>query len=337
VSTVQEKILIIRLSSIGDIIQCSAIPRHLRKKFPRAEIHWLVRSDNRELVAYNPYVARTISFDRKEGFKGWLELSKNLSKVGYTHVYDAHNNLRSHILCFFLRPKNFIRRSKSRIRRFFLFVLKINLFGSRYRAVDSYLAPLYDWGILNDEKGPEIHLAPGLLTRVKQLIPLGIKPWLAIMPATAWPKKTWPLNYWKELVEKLLKLTDYNLLILGGPDDHMCKELVLNSQRVLSLQGQLSLLESAGAVTLCTTLIAADTGLLHMAESLQKNVVGILGPTPFGHPYRKTSRGLQTKLWCQPCSKDGSGPCINPIYQKCMKEITPEAVLNELRGVLEHS
>ncbi|MDZ4676641.1 MAG: glycosyltransferase family 9 protein [Oligoflexia bacterium] len=336
-STTTEKILIIRLSSIGDIIQCSAIPRHLRKKFPRAEIHWLVRSDNRELVAYNPYVSRVISFERALGFKGWLAQSKILADAGYTHVYDAHNNLRSHILSFYLRPKFFLRRSKSRIKRFLLFVFKINLFGKRYRAVDSYLSPLARWGIMIDDKGPELHLAPGILTKVKQQIAWEGKPWIAIAPATAWAKKTWPLDYWKVVVTKILKLTDYNVLILGGPKDGFCKDLIINQQRVLSLQGKLTLLESAAAVSLCHTLVAADTGILHMAECLQKNVVGILGPTPFGHPYRKTSKALQTQLWCQPCSKDGSGPCVNPTYQKCMKLITPEMVLEELKTILETS
>jgi heptosyltransferase II len=104
---------------------------------------------------------------------------------------------------------------------------------------------------------------------------------------------------------------------------------------MISLQGKLSLLESAAAVQYCETLVAADTGLLHIAEALKKNVIAILGPTPFGHPARQDSIGLQTKLWCQPCSKDGSGPCINPVYQKCMKLITPPVVLTAIKKVVE--
>src|ERR1039457_2724939 len=125
-----QKILIIRLSSIGDIVQSSGIPRHLKNKWPTSEIHWVVRQDNEELVKTNPHLKHVWSFDRNLKFRGWLTLCRNLSKENFTHVYDVHNNLRSHILCFYLRPKYFLRRSKNRIKRILLFVFKIDLFGA---------------------------------------------------------------------------------------------------------------------------------------------------------------------------------------------------------------
>src|ERR1700677_3886378 len=119
-----EKILIIRLSSIGDIIQCSSVPRNLRKTFPNSEIHWLVRSDNTELVKFNPFLDKVIVFNRSEGLGGWRKLSVELAKENYTHVYDAHNNLRSRMLTPSLKPQFFIRRLKERFKRFLLFWLK---------------------------------------------------------------------------------------------------------------------------------------------------------------------------------------------------------------------
>jgi ADP-heptose:LPS heptosyltransferase len=185
----------------------------------------------------------------------------------------------------------------------------------------------------HDNEGGEITLPKNVLEKVRTLMPeKGV--WIALAPATAWPKKTWPLAYWKSLVTDLIRGTDYSLLILGGPKDNFCEELVLDSSRVLTLQGKLSLLESAAAASLCNTLIAADTGLLHMAECLKINVVALIGPTPFGYPNRQESKTLEVDLWCKPCSKDGSGPCINPIYQKCMKDITPRVALETVKKVL---
>jgi ADP-heptose:LPS heptosyltransferase len=72
-----------------------------------------------------------------------------------------------------------------------------------------------------------------------------------------------------------------------------------------------------------------------MAESLGKNVVALIGPTPFGYPSRAESVVVEVPLWCRPCSKDGSGPCINFKFQKCMKDITPERVFDLVKNQVE--
>jgi ADP-heptose:LPS heptosyltransferase len=334
--TENAKILIIRLSSIGDIIHCSGVPRNLKKRFPEAEIHWLVRSDNSELLKFNPQINKIISFNQRDGFLGWIKLSLELRKYPYTHVYDAHNNLRSRILSLLLKAPHFVRRSKRRLKRFLLFWFKIDTFEKPYISTESYVTPIANWGVLSDKAGPELFLAPEILKAAKMFFP-GIGPWLAIAPATAWKKKNWPEFRWKELISQILSQTKFQIIILGGPKDKFCENLILDRKRVLSLQGKLSLLESAAMASLCETLIVGDTGLLHMTEALGKNVIGLFGPTPFGHPTRMGSQVLETKLWCKPCSKDGSGPCINPTFQKCMKEITPQAVFESLNKVTRAS
>lgn len=327
------KILIIRLSSIGDIIHSSAIPRNLKKHFKDSQIHWLVRSDNLELVANNPYVTRSISFDRKLGLTGWIRLAQELKRENYTHIYDAHNNLRSHILCSLLKAPNFARRSKERWKRFLLFKFKKNKFGEDFKTVDSYVEPLKVWGVVNDKLGPELHLNQKVKDRVEALFKGGPN-WVALAPFTAWDKKTWPLDYWKKLVSDILEKTEFKILILGGPGDNDAQKLLVDN-KTISLQGQLSLLESAYAASLCKTLIIADTGLLHMTECLQKDVLGLIGPTPFGFPYRSTSRYLKANLKCQPCTKDGSGACLNLEYKKCMKEIKPSLVFKTFQEMVE--
>jgi heptosyltransferase-2 len=332
-SHVREKILIIRLSSIGDILQCSAIPRVLQKTFASCEVHWIVRGDNTDLVKHNPYVAKTISFDRASGLLGLLRLAADLKKQGYTRVYDAHNNWRSHVLVWILRPSIFIRRSKERIKRLVLFWFKKNLFTPGYKSVTSYLVPLQGWNVIDDGLGPEIFLSPSVHQKARDLLEPS-KKWIAVMPGAAWPKKRWPMANWIAVVKELLRTTQFNFVILGGPKDVFCADLELDRERILNLAGTLSLLESAAVTARCEAMISADTGLMHMAEALGKNVVGIIGPTPFGDPFRLTSRGLKGKVWCQPCSKDGRGICVNFEYQKCMKLITPEMAVTALSEVI---
>ena len=217
-----------------------------------------------------------------------------------------------------------------------LHVFKTDLYGKSFRSADSYLKPLEDWGIQNDKKGTDLFLSDETYAKSMDVFTSdkSSKRWIALAPATAWPKKTWPRNNWKEFIGLLIKETNFQILILGGPKDGFCQELVIDPTRVVSKQGALSLLESAAAVKSCELLIAADTGILHMAEAVGKDVIGLLGPTWFGHPQRPKSVGLQTSLWCQPCSKDGSGICYNPVYQKCMKLLTPEGVFNSLKFYL---
>jgi ADP-heptose:LPS heptosyltransferase len=327
------RILIIRLSSIGDIVQCSGVPRVLKSRFPNAILDWVVREDCAELLSSNPYVTHVIPFNRKLGLKGWLALSKKLNEELYTHVYDAHNNIRSRILCFILNPRLLIRRSKNRIRRLLLHKFKINLFGNSFRGVDSFIDPLTAWGVVNDKKGSELFLESELFLKTLDTFEDSTKKFIALAPATAWPKKNWPLDHWKELIKLILSKTDYHVIILGGPNDIFCNDLVLNKTRTTNLQGKLSLLESAAAAKQCLTLIAADTGVLHMTEAVGKAVVGLLGPTFFGHPYLAKSKTIQKNLWCQPCSKDGSGVCYNPTFQKCMKLITPHEVFNQMMNL----
>lgn len=328
----KQRILVVRLSSIGDIIQASAVPRHLKAKFPESQIDWVIRSDNQNLLSNNPYVTQIIPFDRTSGFGGWLKLCEKLKSNNYSHVYDAHNNWRSHVLCWILKPQNFIRRSKERVTRFLIFWFKLKFLLKTNNGIDTYLEPLKKWGIINDKKGAELYLNTQTVEKVKTLLNF-TNNIIAIAPATAWTKKTWPEHKWRELLELLLKTTSYNFLILGGPEDIFCKNLVLDSSRVQSLQGKLNLLESAAAITICKTLVAADTGVLHMAEAVGKNVICIQGPSHLGHTYRANSITIKKNLWCQPCSKDGSGICIRIPYQKCMVDISTADVITALNKI----
>ena len=133
-------------------------------------------------------------------------------------------------------------------------------------------------------------------------------------------------------IEIIWARSNYSILILGGPKDDFCKDLeAIDPQRVINLQGKLSLLESAAAVKFSKKLVVADTGLLHMAEAMNIPVVALIGPTPFGYPTKKISVTLEKSMWCKPCSKDGRGICWNPTYQKCLVEVKPEQVAEHIR------
>ena len=118
----KEKFLIIRFSSFGDVTQCLSVPSAIHQKYPLAEIHWITRQDMLPLLSGHPHIQKTWAIEKKSGLKSLVRTALHLRKQNYTHIYDAHNNLRSLIISFvlrFFRDANFIRRSMRRWKRFF--------------------------------------------------------------------------------------------------------------------------------------------------------------------------------------------------------------------------
>jgi heptosyltransferase-2 len=164
-----------------------------------------------------------------------------------------------------------------------------------------------------------------LQNKVKNMLP--VTDFVVMAPSAAWEMKRWPLDHWKKLILQTKKY----VIVVGGPGDQFCRELVaIAPSRVFNFAGKLSLLESCFLITLSTKIVSADTGMLHVADLLNVPGIALIGPTAFGFTTGIHIKTLEVKLACRPCSKDGSGGCSQKIYQRCMTEISPEMVLNHL-------
>jgi heptosyltransferase-2 len=321
------KVLIIRFSSFGDIVQASSVVEPIRQHWPNAEIHWVTRAEFHQLVALNSRINQVISLDKNSGFLGLLKLANDLRKQNYTHVYDAHHNLRSSILRIFLRTKliraNLIMRPKSRLKRMLLFYFRINLFPKPFKGIDSYLAPLKKWGIQNMDSSNIV--ANWSLPNLELQIPKNI---ITFVPSAAWEMKRWPISHWKKLVTLL---PGADIVILGGKEDIFCSEIsAIAPERVTNLAGQISLIASCDVIRKSKIIVSADTGLLHVADVLGIPGISLMGPTAFGFTKSQKIKTLEVPLACRPCSKDGRGNCSQNTYQKCMVDITPEMVAKEI-------
>lgn len=326
-----QKILIIRLSSFGDIVQAMSTLPALRERFPQAHIDWLVRSDNQSVLRCSPNIHTIWSFDRKSGLKGLIELAQKLRAERYTHVYDAHSNLRSRIVCWFLNPTHFIRRSKERWKRFLLFKMRVNKFPWPYRGMKSYSSPLEAWDVApHTPLQEQWNFTQAQKEKVQAL--LGSRQYVALVASAAWPMKRWPLAHWAQLIREC---PEVHFILLGGPGDDFLKELEqLAPERILNLAGALSLAESCYVTTQCQAVVSADTGLLHVADLLGVKALALIGPTAFGFPTNEQVKTLEVELPCRPCTKDGRGQCVQDVYQKCMVDITPARVALELKQML---
>jgi ADP-heptose:LPS heptosyltransferase len=300
-----------------------------------SDLHWVTRFDFKELLLGHPHIHKIWALEKKQGFLGLWKLALELRRQRYTHVYDAHNNLRSWLICAviswqFQRPQ-FLRKSQKRWKRFLLFKLRRNYFRQPFSGQRDLLEPLVKWGLSEAmPPTPQLYIQPESAAKALSLLG-NLTDFVALAPSAAYPLKRWPLNHWKNLILN----SKYHFVLLGGPEDLFLEELVLACpERVLNLAGKLSLGESAAIVSRSKCLIANDTGLLHVAEQLGKPCVALMGPAPFGFPSRPKTQIMQIDLACRPCSKHGQGPCINNVFQRCLVEIQPQQVAQVLAKAL---
>lgn len=328
-----KKVLIIRFSSFGDIVQCSTVVESIRQASPTARIDWVTRSDFDYLVKLNHEVSHVWSLNKKTGIAGLWELALKLRREEYDHVYDAHNNLRSKLISFVLRtrlsPPSWLVRSKDRLKRVLLFTFRINTFPKPFKGIHSYLAPLKKWGIESHYDAKLVSWDFHEQARMK-VAPFLKKESIILVPSAAWEMKRWPLSHWEKLIELM---PEAHFVILGGKEDHFCEDLRrVAPERVENLAGKLSLVESCALIEQSNLVISADTGLLHVADVLGVKALSLMGPTAFGFTTGPQIKTLEIDLPCRPCSKDGRGACSQDVYQRCMVEITPDRVALEARS-----
>ncbi len=336
---VRRRYLIIRFSSFGDIMQALPAATLIREKDPTAEIHWLTRSDFAPVVKSLEAIDQVWALRRQDGWRGLFRLIGELRRERFTHLYDAHSNLRSGLIIFALKLNAWVtgqfstewaHRSKDRLKRILLFRFRINLFEKPFRGAHSYLAPLKKWfGSAALLQNVSLNLDSEILQ-----LPVGfdLENTIALAPGAAWGLKLWPTENWQKLVRAN---PQFSYVLLGGPDDKMCEEIVAAATSpAVNLAGRLSWLQSLQLIELSRGLVAGDTGLLHAADLMQKPAVAIIGPTAFGYPSHDSTLVAEIDLPCRPCTKDGRGRCHNSVMKRCLVELSADRVsvlMNQLR------
>ena len=331
------RFLIIRFSAFGDVTQSLSIPSAIQKAYPEAEIHWITRKDMAPLLRHHPAIHHVWAYDRKTGLGGLWALLKTMSNIHFSHIYDAHNNLRSRMVYWRLglfRSTKFIRRSQKRWKRFLLFRLHKNTYEMPFSGQRDLLEPLTLWGV-EKTLPPAPQIFVDRADEQKAEILLGDwkdKNYIALAPSAAYFLKRWPVPHFKELI---LQMPDMKFVLLGGPEDRFIEEIQnVAPERTLNMAGRASLTVSTALVKKSQVLVSNDTGLLHVGEQLGKPTIALMGPAPFGFPSRPSTKIMELNLSCRPCSKHGQGPCVNKIYHQCLVDITPAEVAAEVRSKL---
>ncbi|HPC35082.1 MAG TPA: glycosyltransferase family 9 protein [Candidatus Marinimicrobia bacterium] len=334
-------ILIIRLSSMGDIVVLTPIFRSFREKYPSARIDFLTKKDFAEIVANNPFLSNIIAYDSSTGLAGWRELCQKLAAQDYDLLIDMHNNIRSHILSHYLRRVSLLRYHKPYLRRFLLFYLWLNLFPPDFRLLKEYFKVLQSLGInYPPDARPEIFLKPEAITKARDILAKYeiSEPFVTILPIANWPNKLFPLEKYIKVARRINTDLQMPVLWLGGKGDIHLQQLdYLVPGKSVRLAGETTLSESLALISLSRAVIGSDTGLTYAAEALGKPVVLILGPTSQetgAGCYAPKSTVLEAQLFCRPCSQKGDRRCYRRRRQLCFDQITDGQVFEALEKII---
>jgi lipopolysaccharide heptosyltransferase II len=329
------KILVIRLSSIGDIILTTPLLRSLRSAYPEALITYLTKGQYAELLSGSPFINELILFDKKEGFKGLKKLKQQLKDQHFDIYLDIHKNWRSRYLRIGLGVKTASTYPKYIFRRTMLIWFKLNFYRHIKPVYLRYFESVRKLGVHDDGKGTDIYVPVMKIEKVREILSsLGFqfnKPLVVICPGATYYNKRWKPDGFIETARYLIREKSAFIIIHGGKEDMtLSKELTLKiGSGAASLAGMLSLSESAALLRLSTLVIANDSGLLHLAQSQKKPVVGIYGPTTreLGFfPIDQNSTAIETSLPCRPCTAKGLNYCPKRHF-RCMNDITAQQVI----------
>lgn len=329
------KLLVIRFSSIGDIVLTTPVLRCIRRQYPDAEIHFLVKQSFKPVVASNPYidVIHTLEGDLNENIT-------ELKQIRFDYVIDLHKNLRT------MRVKKALKVpaltfNKLNFRKWLYVNFKWNVMPDK-SIVDRYFDGLQELKIKNDGQGLDYFIPENLQTSQDD-IPMGH--WAGFVGCViggSYFTKQFPVAQWKEFVAQC----PYPIILLGGPEDRDAGNEIasVDTAKVYNACGKFNITESADLVKRAKVVVSNDTGLMHIAAAFKKPVVSLWGnttPEMGMFPYygfnnlnqnvSQLSVVMEVKdLSCRPCSKIGYDKCPRKHF-KCMTRIPVSPIVESVK------
>lgn len=328
------KLLIIRLSSIGDIVLTTPVIRCIKKQIPDAEIHFLVKTTYKSILQENPYISRVHEWQADT--KSTLQ---NLQAENFDYVIDLHHNLRTLRIKWALRKAKSYSFHKLNIQKWFRTALKINLLPDKH-IVDRYLETVAPLGVKNDGFGLDYFIPKKDQFPITELPATHVSGYIGLVIGAALHTKKLP----EEKLIALCRKLPYPIILLGGPEDKTTGEQIANEDRIkiYNACGKFNLHESAWIVKNALLLITHDTGLMHIAAAFHKKIIAVWGNTipAFGmYPYFGNNsvpcfNAEVNNLSCRPCSKIGYTKCPRGHF-KCMQQQDLDAIVNTCNQFLK--
>lgn len=325
------KFLVVRFSSIGDIVLTSPVIRCLRLQVETAEIHYLTKHKFSGILEANPYLSKIHTM----GDEMDTDLLDRLKAEDFDYVIDLHHNIRTFRLKRALGKKAY-SFPKLNLEKWLLTAWKINRM-PEVHIVDRYLQTVSQFGVQTDGRGLDYFIPASAVLKPQDIPASHQAGFMALVIGAALGTKRYPIEHLMEFCKAL----DHPIIVLGGKEDaEVGAQLeAIDGFKIYNACGKFSLHESAGLIQMSKLVITNDTGLMHIAAAFQKPIISLWGNTvpEFGmSPYYAAGRApyqkiLEVKgLSCRPCSKIGHDSCPKKHFN-CMKKIEPLVLLQAVQ------
>lgn len=318
------KFLVIRFSSIGDIVLTTPVVRCLKQQVATAEIHYLTKTAFRSILEPNPYI------DKLHFLEENLESTiAKLQEEDFDYIIDLHHNVRTLKVKRALKKKSF-SFPKLNIEKWLLTALKINRL-PHIHIVDRYLETVKEFGVKNDGRGLDYFIPEDQKVKDHDIPASHHAGYFGLVIGAALNTKKLPVEKLKQLCE----LIQHPIILLGGKEDSAQGDIIASGDpvKIYNACGKFNLHESADLVRRAKLILTHDTGLMHIAAAFNKPMISIWGNTipEFGMTaYYSNTQATDTRfeikgLRCRPCSKIGYDKCPKGHF-KCMRQISMEEV-----------
>ncbi|TDX59234.1 glycosyltransferase family 9 protein [Orenia marismortui] len=344
------KILLIRLSAIGDVIHALPVARATRERYPEAEITWIVEDKAKDLVIGNPNIDNIIILPKEEWkkefkTKKWATLKKarsffkELQKKEFDIALDVHGLFKSGLTAYLSGAKKKIGPAKGREGSTLFYDHKVELPTEEIHQIDRNLQIAKGVDVKAETVSFDITLSEEERKKVDQLLKgLAIndsKLLITINPYTSWSSKNWLNQRWAKVADKLIKDFNCELIFTGSPADRAgVGEIIdLMEEDPYNLAGRTNLKELAGVYDRADLFIGCDTGPMHLAVAMATPVIALFGPTnPLTHgPYGDNNIVVKGTEECRCCWKR-----VCKHNNECMKSISVDDLIDNVELIIDN-
>lgn len=360
-------ILILRVSSIGDIIHTLPTIFFLKKVSPNIKISWVVQEKAGNLLKNQPYLENVWTI--KNGFlkpKNWshtYNVIKEIKKTKWDAILDFQGILKTSILSFFIKGEKYgfdINNSRLWITSFFTNKHTKPLYKNIIQKNLALASSLFEYKQKESFKHcPAIHsfkkdFSLNIPSNEQSIVinwlkKNNIQKFIALSPNTTWPSKHWPLENWEHLIKLLSSnnefLKKHSIVLIGekfGAHAMQLGKIINQKKYPVYIAPNLNLLATSFLISKSELLVAPDTGLLHIADFLDKKTIGIFGPTkakihgPFLND-KNIENAIQVKCKHHYLKNHGKKPKNINITSKqydCMYKLSPEKLIEKILKIL---